>query len=98
MANIKLFGTTDSFDIKNGDILYNALDDQGLKLPHGCLSGSCGACSIEVIQGSQNLTPPSAIEADTISAVRQERGFQGKEIRLSCRARVNGDIVIKKLS
>lgn len=85
-------------EVQEGDILYNALDDQGVRLPHGCLSGSCGACSIEVIDGQKNLQPPTQVEADTIWAVKSERGLMNKDIRLSCRAKIIGNVIIKKLT
>jgi ferredoxin len=93
-----------SFEVKDGDVIYDALSDQGHELPHGCLSGSCGACRIEVISGNENLNPAGAIEQNTVEAVIEEfagkygQAFvENKTIRLACRARVKGDIVIQPL-
>jgi len=92
------------FEVKENDILFDALDNQGEQLPHGCLAGSCGACRINVIKGAENLKMPSEIEKNTIESIRQnyERihgpgSADDKNIRLSCRARVLGDCTIQQL-
>jgi ferredoxin len=92
------------FTVESHEILYNALEEQGECLPHGCLSGSCGACRIVVLEGNTNLSEPKTIEQDTIDSLtgeyeaREGKDFlDGKQIRLSCRARVLGDIKIKVL-
>lgn len=91
------------FEVKEKDIIFDALDNQGLKLPHGCLAGSCGACRIEIIEGKENLKAPSSIEENTIEAIKMnykrvhgDDSLGDREIRLSCRARVLGDVKIKK--
>ena len=89
-----------------GEILFEELDKAGHSLPHGCLSGSCGACRIEVLEGADLLKDPSTIERDTVSSIKSSlaeklgEGFlQGRTFRLSCRARIEkaGDIVIAPL-
>lgn len=104
MPRVSIAGTTKIFEVAEGDILYNSLFDQGEDLPHGCLSGSCGACRIEVVDGKDNLNPPSVVESDTIKSLQDEiRHSKGEaivascEIRLSCRARVLGDISFRPL-
>jgi ferredoxin len=104
MPRVSIEGDSQVFEIKENDILFDALDTQGKTLPHGCLAGSCGACRIEVISGSENLKPPSAIEENTIMAIKQNYtrihgagALDGREVRLSCRARVLGDVCIKPL-
>lgn len=99
MPRVSLKDTNKSFEVKENDVLYDALFDQGEKLPHGCLSGSCGACRVEVIAGKDNLHKPGAIEQNTIEAIKDEAAIKGldfsnKEIRLSCRAKVLGDVTI----
>ncbi len=102
MPRVSLEGTDKSFEVKDGDVLYDALDDQGETLPHGCLSGSCGACKVEVLAGEEHLSPPSAIELNTIEALqvecRDRTHVDLSKIRLSCRARVKGDVRIKPFS
>ncbi len=98
MPRVSIDGTTKSFEVKTEEIIYNALSDQGEELPHGCLAGSCGACRVEILQGKDNLLPPSVIEQNTIDALRIElKVDSSKEIRLSCRAKVVGDVTLKPI-
>lgn len=92
------------FEVKENEILFDALDNQGELLPHGCLAGSCGACRISVISGVENLKAPSHIEQNTIEAIKQnydrihgKEASESKNIRLACRARVLGDIEFESL-
>lgn len=94
-----------SFEISDGEVIYDALFDRGLELPHGCLSGSCGACRIEVQEGKENLLNPGPVELDTIQSLQKEFQItygpdfvQNTEIRLACRAKIlHGDIKIKPI-
>jgi ferredoxin len=95
MPIVSIAGTTKTFEVKEGEILYDSLYERGEVLPHGCLSGSCGACRVVIIQGKENLLPPGVIEQNTIDSVRAEldpKTSQGMEIRLSCRAKVTGHV------
>lgn len=104
MPRVSLKGSDKIFTINSGEVLYDALYDQGEQLPHGCLSGSCGACRVEIIEGKENLQAPGVIEKNTIESLKAEfTQTKGKEyveqteIRLSCRAKVLGDICIKPI-
>lgn len=99
MPKVTITDTGQSFDVPAGGTLFDAIAECGTDLPHGCLSGSCGACRIEVVKGESNLAPASVIEANTIQAIKDEYAqkegpsfLENKVIRLSCRARVNGDV------
>jgi ferredoxin len=101
MPTVSIKDTAKIFEVNSGEILYDSLADRGEELPHGCLSGSCGACRVEVVTGKENLLPPGIIETNTLDALKDEflktRGLnflQNKEIRLSCRAKINGDVCI----
>lgn len=101
MPTVSIKDTSKTFEVNEGEILYDSLYDRGEELPHGCLSGSCGACRVEVVSGMENLQPPGVIEKNTIDALKDEfsktKGvdFVNKtEIRLSCRAKVTGDVCI----
>jgi ferredoxin len=93
--------TKRDFQVDSGSVLFDALDDQGHKLAHGCLAGSCGSCRILVLEGADNFAAMSFVEDNTVSNLKedyaQRKGqdfIEGKVIRLSCRAKVNGDIKI----
>ena len=101
MPRVSITDTTKTFEVNEGEILYDALYDRGEVLPHGCLSGSCGACRVEITAGKEQLQPPGVIEQNTIDALKdefcKEHGedfVQNKEIRLSCRAKILGNVSI----
>jgi ferredoxin len=105
MPRISFSGTTVIHEVAENSVIYDALSDQGVELPHGCLSGSCGACRINVVEGSRNLAPPGLIEANTVESIREEyvrthgaEFLSDKSIRLACRAKVTGDVVIDPLA
>lgn len=102
MPRVSIQDANKSFDVNEGEILYDSLFDRGHELPHGCLAGSCGACRIEVIEGKDSLQAPGVIEKNTIEAIKDEyvkkygeAAIEGKEIRLSCRAKVTGNVTIR---
>jgi len=79
-----------------GQNLFQCFEENSIKLPHGCLAGSCGSCRIEILEGYENLSEPSFIENDTIQSLKSQYGNE-KNIRLSCRAKINGPITFKLL-
>ena len=105
MPRVSLSSKNQSFEVEEGKVLYDALADLGEDLPHGCLAGSCGACRIIIESGAENLKAPSSIEQNTIEAIKEnyrktkpDMNVDELEIRLSCRARVLGDVTIKPLA
>lgn len=97
MPIVSIPDSNKDFEVIKGEVLYDSLHDQGEELPHGCLSGSCGACRVEIIEGSENLSPPGAVENDTVKSLTEELSIQGKVIRLSCRAKVLGNISFRPI-
>lgn len=83
------------YKVNLSQILYDELDRQGLQLPHGCLAGSCGSCRIHVVKGIENLSPMGVVETDTVMHIKDS--YPGKTVRLSCRAKVLGDVEITPL-
>lgn len=94
----------ETFDVQEGEVLFDELEAQGKLLPHGCLAGSCGSCRMVVTKGEQNLSPPRAIETDTLNHLKDEyektkgKNFIKGTLRLACRARVFGDITFGPIS
>lgn len=87
---------TVSLTIENDEVLFEGLERQGLTLPHGCLSGSCSACKVEILAGIENFQEAGAVEKDTLKAIYDKNPHVEKlDIRLSCRARVTGDIALR---
>lgn len=85
------------FDVEKNQIVFEALETQGLYLPHGCLAGSCGSCRVEILSGSELLSPKGAVETDTVNHLQEL--YPNSEIRLSCRLKIvaDGKIEIRPL-
>ena len=50
--------------------------------------GQCGTCVVEVVEGSQNLSPRSDVEEVYLAD-------RPSNYRLSCRTSVNGDVTVR---
>jgi ferredoxin len=87
-----------TYEVEENSVVFDALEEKGVNLPHGCLAGSCGSCRMIVVEGAENLNSPGAIETDTLSCIGQEYQndpeMKDKTLRLSCRARVKGPVKI----
>ena len=96
--------TPNELEVTDDQTLYDACFEQGLDLPHGCLSGSCGACKIIVLEGENSLSPPTLMEKNTLESLISEFKKKGtlpwkeSQLRLSCRAKISGDLRFKKPS
>jgi uncharacterized 2Fe-2S/4Fe-4S cluster protein (DUF4445 family) len=70
-----------------GKTLLSIAIDLNLQISHVCGGdGACGTCRIEVIQGWDNLTAPTPDE--TYKELEAPH-------RLSCQAKLIGDVVVK---
>ena len=105
MPTVSIKSKSLEFEVQDGSIIFDALDKQGHELPHGCLAGSCGACRIKIVEGSDNLSEMSQIESNTVDAIiTNYRRIHGSDylredtIRLSCRAKVKGYISIETIN
>lgn len=94
-ANEKNPSEIREYKVETGQLLYDELERQGLILPHGCLAGSCGSCRIHVANGLEFLSPMGVIETDTVNSIKDL--YPNKNVRLSCRAKVHGNIEITPL-
>lgn len=58
---------------------------------YGCREGDCGTCLMKVVEGMENLSEPSVLEAKIL-----EEHFAGRDARLACQAQaLGGDIVVR---
>ncbi len=91
-------GDVTTYNVEENQVIFDALQDQDRELPHGCLSGSCSACKCEIIEGAENLNEIGSIEKNTLEHILKTKPeAQGKTIRLTCRAKILGDIKIRHL-
>lgn len=58
-------------------------------LKFGCLQGHCGTCRIKITSGTQNISPETKQEIETIEKLCL------KNTRLACQCAINGDIDIE---
>lgn len=57
---------------------------------YGCREGDCGTCLMKVVEGLENLSQPSALEARIL-----KEHLAGRDMRLACQAQVLGDVTVR---
>lgn len=83
MHKVYLANSDTAFDVSEGETILAAAQRQGLNLPFGCQSGTCGACRAQVTQGRvETLGEPPAL-----SPAERDAGFT-----LSCLAKPMGEV------
>lgn len=74
-------------EFPEGKTLLSCAVTMGIRIAHVCGGdGACGTCRVEVIEGWDRLTPPTPDE----TYKELEAPY-----RLSCQAKLIGDIVVK---
>lgn len=83
---VQLAGSGKSFSVAAGETVLAAARRESLALPYSCLSGNCGSCKGQLIEGSVDYpyNPPSAL-----STAERDAG----EVLL-CQAVPNSDLTI----
>lgn len=71
--------------LKNGMDVYVGMDR--LPLVNCAGHGLCGKCTMEIVEGMENLTPKTMAEKFQLSG-------RGEKVRLSCQAEVLGDVCV----
>jgi ferredoxin len=86
MARI-FFAGADQFEreFPDGTPLAVAIETAGADIMFGCREGSCATCMIEVIEGAENLNPPTDAEQTTLLPDEL-----AGNVRLACQCRVRG--------
>lgn len=86
MARVHFAGS-DNFEREcaDGTLLQKAIDAADTNIMFGCREGSCATCMIEVLEGPENLNPPTDAEKTTL----MPEELKGN-IRLACQCRVVG--------
>ncbi len=64
-------------------VMLDVVENQGLKLPFGCRSGSCGVCRVKIAGDLSCLEKKGFVEEDTL-----QRCHDPENIRLACQLRV----------
>jgi uncharacterized 2Fe-2S/4Fe-4S cluster protein (DUF4445 family) len=67
--------------------LLSCAIEMGVRISHVCGGdGACGTCRVEVVDGWNNLTPPTPDE--TYKELEEPH-------RLSCQGKLKGDVIVK---
>lgn len=80
-------------------ILLASLGTMGVDMDSDCRQGDCGTCKVQVLEGADRLSAPSAKETETLEKIlavlRQQiphKDWSGISLRLACQSRVEGDV------
>ena len=70
-----------------GKTLLSSALEMGMRISHVCGGdGACGTCRVEVVDGWDNLSPPTPDE--TYKELEAPH-------RLSCQAKLKGDVIVR---
>jgi nitrite reductase (NADH) large subunit len=84
-------GSSDPIHARSGQTLLEAMEGAGIKMTAGCRSGLCGADPVLIVEGAENLSPPSEEEIATLKRL----GLDGRA-RLACSCQVRGKVVFDR--
>jgi 2Fe-2S ferredoxin len=87
-----------SFAVRKNLTVYEAARDQGYSWPSICDGAAdCTRCVLEIVEGADRFSPMEEDERAALDRVRW-RGSPRPAERLACRARVSGDVVVRRRS
>ncbi len=84
-------GSSDAIQARPGQTLLEAMEGAGIKMNAGCRSGLCGADPVLIVEGADNLSPPSEEEVATLKRL----GLEGRA-RLACSCQVRGKVIFDR--
>ncbi len=76
--------------VPRGTRIVEVAEKLGANIPFGCKENDCGNCIVDVLQGADNLSPPSTLE---LGLLKDKFAKSGQ--RLACQAMVLGDVSVK---
>ena len=79
-------GSDYQVEAKEGDSLVLASGRGPYPISTGCSDGTCGTCAIEVLEGSDQLTPADSHEEET----KKNNGV-AENLRLGCQTAILGE-------
>ncbi len=80
-------------ELEDGKNLSEVLDTTNSPVLFGCRTGICGTCVVKVIEGAGSVDEPSSDELEVLELCKGE----GKDTRLSCLMKCNGDVKLEYL-
>ncbi|MBW4565626.1 MAG: (2Fe-2S)-binding protein [Mojavia pulchra JT2-VF2] len=91
MPNILIKPSGELIELPRNSVLTLLEEVKETIIPFGCRAGACGACVIEVLEGTPNLTEANYIEREFLTTL----GYPEECYRLACQCRLQGDITIQ---
>ncbi len=90
MHTIRFAKNRRPIQIEHGYNLMDALLEAGLPVASSCHGdGVCAKCRIEILEGSENLSPPTDLEN-----LLKLKNPMPANYRISCQTQIFGDILI----
>ncbi len=90
LARIRFEPSGQSIEVAVGTLLLDAVEQAGLPLARACgAEGLCGRCGVVLQEGGETVAAESPLEARA-----KERNRVSATMRLACRVRVPGDLVV----
>ena len=68
IATLVRDGRVETIDVATGQTVLDAAEAQGLELPHGCRSASCGHCRARLAQGQVEMALNFALDEREVAA------------------------------
>lgn len=62
LVSIEAGGATRTLAVAPGQTILQAAESQGLDLPHGCRSASCGKCRARLVEGEADMAMNFALD------------------------------------
>ena len=92
MPKVTVLPANRSAEVPAGELLLEAGEKAGVEMEAGCFNCSCGTCVVEVVEGMENLEPPTPEELDVLDAWNKDPETH----RLTCCVRIkSGEVIIK---
>lgn len=79
--------------LEEDSLLSEHLTIQNSPILFGCRIGICGTCSVEILEGSEELQPRTPEEIEYLEVMAPDN----PNCRLACQIRLNANIKIKKV-
>jgi ferredoxin len=84
MAKLIFDHNKEEIELEDGAAIAEACEEAGV--PFACTEGVCGTCVIEIVDGKDNLTPPTQEELDFL-------GDGTCDERLACQCKIKSNYV-----
>lgn len=76
-------------EVPGGTRIIDMSEKVGAGMTYGCREGECGTCLTHIVEGDENLSEISALEARVL-----RENMAGRHDRLACQARVLRGVVV----